>query len=250
MRRLALVALIPILLALQTQPVPGFQFDHGGIVRGDVTEKQISLVFTGGDFDDGVPAILRIGKERGVPVSFFVTGDFLRLHPDSAKAVLASGNLLGPHSDKHLLYCDWANREKSLVTREQFLTDLKKNLDDLKALGAPPSPFFVPPYEWFNAEQVEWSAELGLRLINFTPGSGSNRDYIPESDPKFTPSKDISAGILKYESTAEYGLNGFILLLHAGSMRQDKMHDYLDELVVALQHRGYEFVTLEKLLGK
>lgn len=225
------------------------QYDHEGIVRGDVREKRLSLIFTGGEYAEGVPAILRVCKDRGLPASFFVTGDFLRLHADAAKSIVADKHLLGPHGDAHLLYCDWNDRKKTLVTRDAFRDDLRRNLDDLSAIGAPRSRYFVPPYEWFNSEQVAWAREMGLTLINFTPGSGSNRDYIPEEDSKFQSSSRLVDGILHFESTSPHGLNGFILLLHAGSKRQDKMHDQLDRLVAEIQHRGYTFVTLDDLLG-
>lgn len=245
-----MLILLPFTLALSEPTTqPSFEYSHGGIIRGDVGQKRLSVIFTGGDFAEGVPTILRVCKARGVPASFFVTGGFLRRHPDASKAIIQAGHLLGPHSDAHLLYCDWEER-KSLVTQEEFRADLQKNLDDLRAIGARPSPYFVPPFEWYNQEQVEWAKAMGLTLINFTPGSGSNRDYIPEGEPKFLPSEQIAQGILTYESTDPHGLNGFILLLHAGSKRQDKMHDHLDELVLELQRRGYSFVALETLLAR
>lgn len=242
---LARFASLLCMLAPTTSPV--VQYDHGGIVRGDVRQKTIALVFTGGDYADGVPTILRVCKERAIPASFFVTGDFLRKHEDAARSILAAGHFLGPHSDKHLLYCDWNDRGKTLVSEEAFKQDLRKNLKDLRALGTEPK-FFLPPFEWFNDDQVKWSRELGLTLVNFSPGSGSNRDYIPESDPKFTSSAEIAAGILEYETRDPHGLNGFLLLLHAGSARTDKMTDQLDKIVVELKKRGYEFVALESLV--
>lgn len=231
-----------LFVAAATQP--SVQLDHGGIVRGDVRTKQIALVFTGGDYADGVPTILDVCKKRSIPASFFVTGDFLRKHPAESKSIIAAGLFLGPHSDKHLLYCDWDDRAKTLVTEDQFKADLKQNLAELKAIGSKPK-WFLPPFEWFNEDQVKWAGEMGLTLINFSPGSGSNRDYIPESDPKFTPSAKIAADILAYEQNDPNGLNGFILLLHAGSLRTDKMTDQLDGLVGELQKRGYRFGTLE-----
>lgn len=227
----------------------GRTLDQGGIVRGATDAKRIALIFTGGDFADGVPTILRVCRERGIPASFFVTGDFLRKHPDAARDIVAAGHLLGPHSDAHLLYCDWDDRAKSLVTREQFETDLKKNVADLAALGAPPSPYFLPPFEWYNADHVAWARAMGLTLVNFTPGSGSNRDYLPEGEPKFATSAAIADGILDYERRDAAGLNGFLLLLHAGSKRADKMDAQLDRLVAELQARGYAFVSLDGLIS-
>lgn len=248
--RLAALLLFPVLLAAQDSKPKTFQFDHDGIIRGDVREKRLCLIFTGGEFAEGVPTILDVCKSRGLPASFFVTGDFLRLHSDAAKEIIAAGQLLGPHGDRHLLYCSFDERSKSLVTQEAFRADLKKNLDDLKMLGAPSTRFFIPPFEWYNADQVAWAKELGLTLVNFTPGSGSNRDYIPEGEPKFTPSVKLVEGILAFEAGSKHGLNGFLLLLHAGSKRQDKMHDHLDSLVVELQRRGYSFVTLDEMLAE
>ena len=249
MRRPIVTIALLLLAAAAAAPTTRATREFGGIVRGDSAQKRLALVFTAGDYAEGVPTILRVCAERKVPASFFVTGDFLRKHADAARSIVAAGHLLGPHSDAHLLYCDWDERGKTLVTREQFEADLRKNLDALRAIGAPASPFFLPPFEWYNAEQAEWSRGLGLTLVNFTPGSGSNRDYIPEADPKFQPSAAIVAGILDYERRDPNGLNGFLLLLHAGSLRADKMHDRLDELVGELQRRGYAFATLAELLG-
>ena len=33
---------------------------------------------------------------------------------------------------------------------------------------------------WYNEDQVRWSRPMGVLLFNFTPGSGSNRDWAPE----------------------------------------------------------------------
>ena len=162
------------------------------------------------------------------------------------------GQRLGPHSDGHLLYCDWTDRGKTLVTEAEFKADLRKNLADLATISGPTvakPTLFLPPFEWFNDDQARWSRELGLTLVNFTPGSGSNRDYVPESDPKFVASTRIASELLACEAKEEHGMNGFILLMHAGSSRADKMTDRLDGVVVELQRRGYAFVPLETLVS-
>jgi hypothetical protein len=88
-----------------------------------------------------------------------------------------------------------------------------------------------------------------VTLINFTPGSGSNRDYIREGDPKFLSSDAIIDGILAFEEREAKGLNGFLLLLHLGSGRKDPVHMKLDTLVERLAGRGYEFVRVDELVG-
>lgn len=226
---------------------------YGAIVRGDVASKHLALLFTGDEFGESAGPILNALRARGIKGSFFVTGKFLRTEAFKplVERVVAEGHYLGPHSDGHLLYCDWAEREKSLVTKEQFVADLQKNLaalGDAGARGKASPKFFVPPFEWYNREQVAWSRELGLTLINFTPGSGSNRDYAREDDKHFVPSQRIFDDILAYEQKDPHGLNGFLLLLHVGSGRKDPFHAHLGPLCDELAKRGYRFERVDELL--
>lgn len=230
-----------------------FEYDHGGIIRGDRTRRELALVFTGGEFGEGTAEVLGVLRERGVQASFFLTGAYLAVPEQRAQVrrMVADGHYVGPHSHGHLLYCPWDERARSLVDEATFRADLLANVAELRACGAlpPGAPiWFVPPYEWFNREQVAWAARLGITLVNFTPGSGSNRDYVPETDPRFVPSTRIRDGILEFERAAPDGLCGFLLLLHLGSARVDKMHAQLGPLVDALVARGYRLLRIDELL--
>jgi peptidoglycan/xylan/chitin deacetylase (PgdA/CDA1 family) len=226
---------------------------YGAIIRGDVSAKRLALVFTGDEFAESTTPILDTLKARGLHGSFFVTGRFLRSEANKPliKRIVGEGHYLGPHSDGHLLYADWQHREQSLVSREAFTEDLKKNLKALRAAGAlaKGAPvYFVPPFEWYNRDQLDWSRELGVTLINFTPGSGSNRDYAPEGDKHFMPSRRIYDDILAYEKKDPHGMNGFLLLLHLGSGRKDPFHSLFGQLCDELTARGYRFQRVDELL--
>lgn len=233
----------------------GWKIVEEGVERGDVSQKRLALLFTGGDYGEGTAPILDALKAENVKASFFVTGDYLR-KPELAahvKRMLDEGHYVGPHSDSHPLYCPWDDRKKTLVTRDFFREDLQKNIDDLRALGALQDKakpiYFIPPSEWYNADQAKWSREMGVLLFNFTPGSGSNRDWAPEGHKSFAPAQKILDDVLAYEREDPNGFNGFLLLLHLGSQRQDKMHPMLPKLLKELKGRGYEFVRVDELLG-
>lgn len=229
-------------------------FDHGGIIRGPRDEKRLALIFTGGDFGEGTEFILHELARRKIKASMFLTGDYLRKpeHRPLLARMVAEGHYLGPHSDAHLLYCPWDDRARTLVTEEQFQADLRKNLDDLAALGLPRErmTWFVPPYEWYNRQIVDWSQQLGLRVVSFTPGTRSNADYLSESHPRFISSEAIYRGILDYETGRPDGLNGFLLLLHlgVGPERTDKMHLLVGRLLDELAGRGYRLLRVDELL--
>jgi peptidoglycan/xylan/chitin deacetylase (PgdA/CDA1 family) len=223
-------------------------------VRGDVSKKQIALIFTGGDHGEGAPHILDALSDRNIKAGFFLTGGFLG-NPDlqpHVRRMIAEGHYVGPHSDAHLLYAPWEDRSKSIVTEQEFKADLQKNIDDLRKRGALKDRskvvYFIPPFEWYNAEQTRWSREMGVLLFNFTPGSGSNRDFAPEGHKSFVPAAQLVADILAYEQKDRHGLNGFLLLLHVGSTRRDKVHPYIGTLIDALRRQGYAFVRIDEML--
>lgn len=56
-------------------------------------------------------------KKNDIKASFFFTGNFLRNsnYETLVKKVINSGHYVGPHSDQHLLYCDWEQRDSLKV---------------------------------------------------------------------------------------------------------------------------------------
>lgn len=227
---------------------------YGAIIRGDIRAKVLSLVFTGDEFGESIELILDALKQRKIKAALFVTGNFARnskLRPLLERAN-AEGHYLGPHSDSHPLYASWEDREKTLVTKEFFKADIQKNIAGLKMIGAlkrDQQVFFIPPYEYYNRDQVQWSRELGITLFNLTPGGGSSRDYIKEGAPHFVSAKKLYDDILTYERKDPHGLNGFILLLHLGSGRRDPFHRLLGPLCDELGKRQYKFARIDAFLS-
>jgi peptidoglycan/xylan/chitin deacetylase (PgdA/CDA1 family) len=232
-----------------------FTFSHGGIIRLDTTQKNIYLAFTGHDFSDGKYIIHEILKKNEAKASFFFTGDFYR--NEANKEVILwlkdDDHYLGAHSDKHLLYCDWDDRNLSFVSKDSFTVDLANNYDELKKIGIGKKEafYYMPPYEWYNKEHSDWCKEFGIQILNFTPGTYSNADYtVPSMGNRYLSSDTIYNRIIRYEETGSNGLNGFILLLHIGTdeERTDKMYYRLEELIVELKKKGYKFLSLKDVL--
>lgn len=220
----------------------------GGITRMDSTMKEIYLAFTGHEFADGGEIIRSTLKHHNIKASFFFTGDFYRtLAYSSLIARLRSdGHYLGAHSDKHLLYASWDKRDSLLVTKEEFLEDLRANYSAMQNAGIEKQDarFFMPPFEWYNQSVSDWCKEAGLTLVNFTVGTSSNADYtFPGMEGGYVPSDTIEQRILAYESRHVHGLNGFILLTHVGTdpRRPDKFYVRLEGLIAELKKRGYRF---------
>ena len=227
---------------------------HGAIIRGDTTQKKLALVFTGDEFADGADYITATLKASKVKASFFFTGKLYRNQQfkKSIERLIKDGHYLGPHSNEHLLYCDWNKRDSLLVSKKTFWEDLSRNYEAMQAIGISKqkASFFLPPYEWYNDSIANWTSAMGLQLVNFTPGTRSNADYTTPDMSNYRNSENIFQSITDYEAKNPSGLNGFILLMHIGTdpKRTDKFYNKLPALFNFLQHKGYQMVTIEQLL--
>lgn len=225
----------------------------GARIRGDTTVRRLALVFTGDEFADGGPVIARTLRTHQIRAAFFLTGRFLR-NPAFIPLVnqlQREGHYLGPHSDQHLLYCDWTKRDSLLVSRQQFVADLQANYAALARVDRTQKTprLLLPPYEWYNDSIAAWTQAEGVQLINYTPGTLSHADYTTPQDRNYRSSAAILQSIVAYEQQKPAGLNGFILLMHIGTSpnRTDKLYLYLDNLLTKLQQRGYQFVRVDAL---
>lgn len=192
-------------------------------------------------------------RQHNVKASFFFTGEFYRnkSFQPMIQQLKKDGHYLGAHSDQHLLYADWKKRDSLLVTKDQFKNDLLQNYAAMGRFGISKSNalFFLPPYEWYNDSIAAWTKEMGLQLINYTPGTKSAADYTWPELPNYQSSEVIYQSILNYEHTKPGGLNGFLLLLHIGTdpRRKDMFYDRLTELIATLKKSGYAFGTVKQL---
>ena len=228
---------------------------HGAIVRGNMPEKKIALVFTGHDQGDGGRIIADTLKAHGVKASFFFTGDFYRTNEFKPfiRQLAADGHYMGAHSDKHLLYNKWNAQRTLNLSEEKFKEDLRANYAEMENYGIrkEDAHYFLPPYEWYNKDIALWTYQEGLQLINYTSGTLSHTDYTtPDMGDKYHDNEEIYQSIRIYE--AANGLNGFILLIHIGSApeRTEKFYTKLDELLNELSGKGYQFVRIDELLDK
>ncbi len=229
-----------------------FELDKlGAIIRVNPDEKNIYLTFTADSMFEGGEHILDILKKHQLKGSFFFTGNFLRLSNRKSiiEKIIQQGHYVGAHSDKHLLYCDWEKRDSTLVDFNEFENDLKNNFSELKNFGIRLSDarYFMPAFEWYNQQIVDWSRQLGFDVINFTPKTGTNADYTTPEMKNYKSSEQLFSNLKYFEEKSESGLNGSVLLIHPGTepKRTDKFYLKLDELINYCTSKGYQFKSLK-----
>ena len=222
-------------------------YRDGGIIRTDPSVRHIDFVFTAADKADGADRIISTLRKYNIKGGFFFTGEFFELYPDVVCRLVAEGHYVGSHSYGHLLYAPWGKRDSLLVTRQEFEEDMFKSYKVLREFGITDAPYFIPPYEHYNATISSWARQLGLQVINYTPGTLTNGDYTTPGMSRYFSSKEILGKIREYERTDPDGLNGHIMLIHFGTdpSRTDKFYDKLPGLIRELRRKGYSFTPLK-----
>lgn len=224
---------------------------NGGVIRGDSTQKQVCLVFTAAEWADGAETIIRTLKENRIKGGFFFTGEFYEKYGDIVKRLLSEGHYVGSHSYGHLLYSSWENPDSMLVSQAEFEADIQKSYQLMADFGIEQkdAPYFIPPYEYYNDRVSAWARQLGLSIINFTPGTGTNADYtIPSMGKSYRSSKELYNRLMSFEK--KKGLNGHFLMIHFGTHpeRTDKFYKLLPQIIRTLKHRGYRFVSVPDMM--
>lgn len=250
-------SLVYLLAAKESEAgsIKSFTYAHGAIVRGDSTKKEIALVFTADEFGDGLTSIIKTLHDENIKGSFFFTGRFYRnkTYQPYIQQLNKDDHYLGPHSDRHLLYNDWDNRDSLLITQQQFDADMQNNLNtiQLQNIKIHHPQYYIPPYEWWNDTITSWSKQIDLKIFSFTPGIRTNADYTyPGMGNAYKSSEWIMRSLKEHQQKNANAFNGAIILIHAGTdaRRKDKLYDRLGEMINWLRSEGYAFKRIDELL--
>lgn len=191
----------------------------GRSIQEEREVKRIALTFDDGPHPYYTEQLLDGLKERGVVVTFFVTGEHAELHPEIIKRIQEEGHAIGNHTYSHMQLC----RDN----RESFKKELQKTNQVLKELTGEDVVYVRPPYG-------SWDKELEKEL-NMIP-------VLWSVDPLDWCTENVSTVVRRVREQVK---EDSIILLH----------DYFDTSVTAalqivdeLLEEGYEFVTVEEMV--
>lgn len=181
--------------------------------------KRIALTFDDGPHPRYTEELLDGLKERGVHVTFFVTGEHAELHPDIIKRMYEEGHLIGNHTYSHI--------QLSATLREQFKNELIKTNEIIQSITGEEVLYVRPPYGSWD-KKLESELNMFPVLWNIDPMDWCTNNASCVSQAVINSVRD----------------NDIIL-----------MHDYYKTsvkaalmIVDALTEKGYTFVTVDQLL--
>lgn len=190
----------------------------------------VALTFDGGASNTGVDRILSTLRTKGVPATFFVTGDFARRYPDAVRAMAADGHPVGNHSMTHPGF--------TTLTADQIRSELSRAEAQIVPLtGKAAKPLFRYPLGDRNATTTTVVNGAGYVPFRWTVDSLGWQGTAGGRTPAWVCQRVLA--------TVQPGQ---VVLMHVGAHPTDGSTldaDALACIIDGTRARGYGFFTLD-----
>lgn len=219
-----------------TEPRPPFP---SGLRGQDVevipaSGKVVALTFDAGANSTGLPKILRALANAHVRATFFLTGAWARANPAGVTQIVAAGHRVGNHTMTH--------PHMTGLTAPQIADQVVGAQWAIRQAGADPRPLFRFPFGERDARTIGTVNELGYLPVRWTVDTLGWK-----GTSGGTTAKEVTDRVLAALRPGE------IVLMHIGSNPDDGTTldaDALPATITAIRASGYQFVTLDVLLGR
>ncbi|SFH35293.1 polysaccharide deacetylase family sporulation protein PdaB [Desulfotomaculum arcticum] len=169
--------------------------------------------------------VLDILKEKQVKSTFFLSGPWVKQHPEFPKRIAAEGHELASHGNEHVNYSEH--------DQEWIKTDILAAQESIKEVtGVTPNLIRTPNGDWNDNV---------LKVI-----TGMNYKVIQWSDDSLDWKKDRSVKQI-IDRVLQKVHPGAIILMHA-SDTCDRTPEALPAVIDGLRQQGYNLVTVSELL--
>ncbi len=195
------------------------------IYHGNEQSNHIYLTFDDGHSFKNTEKILDVLKEKNVPASFFVEGDFLSQNPILVNRIVEE-QTLGNHTFSH--------KDITKMSDEQLKQDiLKFEATVQKMTGQINSKYFRPPMGKINDHKLAILEDLGYQVFLWNV---SYYDYVYYDDR----GTDYA-----YRQLLKQTKNGSIILMHTLTKSNA---DVLASAIDGLREKGFVFSPLSEIV--
>jgi peptidoglycan/xylan/chitin deacetylase (PgdA/CDA1 family) len=216
------------------------------------SEPVFALTFDAGSEAVGADSILAILREKGISVTIFMTGLFIKRYPWLVKEIVTDGHETANHTFSHPHLTTYSKNMKHRLAENiscQFVQEQLFKTDSIfQALtGNALFKYWRAPFGEYNQEILRWAAEAGYRHIGWSNGADT-RDWVADTTSTlYLTSEQILHKVLMKAKADR--LKGAIVLMHLNSSRtDDHAYEILRRLIDELKMLNYRFMTVSELL--
>lgn len=210
----------------RTFQVAGKLISH---VQLAATDSLVALTFDDGPTPGYTDEVLHILDQYEVPATFFVTGKETETNIREARKIVRAGHQLGNHSYSH--------QPMILKSYDFFVNEVERTDQAIRSAGFKGEIYFRPPY---------------CKKLFLLPWVLSRRNQVSvtwDIEPESVAGVNDSAQKMA-SHTVQKVKPGSIILLHVMYEAREKSRKSLPLIIEKLKQEGYQFVTVNKLIGE
>jgi polysaccharide deacetylase family sporulation protein PdaB len=189
------------------------------------TDQKVAALTFDISWGDQTPGpVLDILRDQGITATFFLSGPWVKEHPDIPQRIAEEGHEIASHGHRHI---DYSKLSKSEVKNE--ITQSHKNI--LEVTGVTPNLIRMPNGD-YNNQVVLAAQELGYTAVQWSV------DSLDWMNP------GVEAIINRVNKKMHPGA---IILMHASDTCKQTAAA-LPTVIQNLQDQGYQFTTVTELI--
>ncbi|XMB66850.1 polysaccharide deacetylase family protein [Mycoplasmatota bacterium zrk1] len=196
------------------------------IYIGDTSTKDVYLTFDTGYETGNTSTLLDVLTEENVPATFFVTGHFMRKHPELIKRMYDEGHIVGNHT--------WSHPDLTSITSKEVELELSKIENKyFEITNSKMLKFVRPPRGTFSPKSLKTLTDLGYVTVLW---SLAHVDWHQNSNRGWE---------YAYNSVMDNIHNGAVILMH--SVSEDNTLA-LERIIEDLKTKEFKFKPLTNLI--
>ncbi len=218
---LLIIALSVFIVGFSVKPVSPI---YGGkavsaIYRGNVNNKNASLMFNCYEGTDIVKEILVVLKNKGVKATFFVGGCWADDNGETLSEIVSAGNEIANHGYFH--------KDHKKLNYEENYKEIQNAEKVIEGLCGVKPVLFAPPSGSYSDKTLDAASDLGYKIIMWSSDTIDWRDDDRE---------------LLYKRATKNHQNGELILMHP------KKHTLavLPEIIDFYLENGFSLVTVSE----
>lgn len=207
---------------------------RGTIYRVKTNEQRVVLTFDDGPSPLWTPPILEQLHKEKIPATFFMIGHHVKKYPTIAKRVAQEGHTIGNHTYAHsvLLY----------YTPEEIEEEIKYAEMVIKEATGQTTKLFRPPKALMMHHLKDKIKSMGYNIILWSLNSKDWVSFNHHMIVQFILKKVRSGDIILFHDSGN--------VFSAEGGKRSQTVKAIPLLAKALRQKGFEFVSIERLLNE
>jgi peptidoglycan/xylan/chitin deacetylase (PgdA/CDA1 family) len=192
------------------------------IYAGPAGKQAVTLMINVDWGEDVLPGMLDELSKSRVPVTFFVTGQFVRKHPELVAAMHSGGHEIANHGYSH--------SHPDQLTLEENQEEILRTQAEIEGLGLTAARLFAPAYGEKKSHVALAAEGLGYRTVYWTIDTLDWKEPSPEEICR------------KIETKLE---DGALILAHP----KECTLRALPRVIELVREGNYQFLTVSQMLS-